>query len=213
MKEKFKKLIGDHAGLVFLWVCFLILFLFDAVFDPPASRACIMLLCCVIALPVAAVYLSVLPASYGEPSKMVPTKQPDVSLRVGKIMDNTLSANLYGSSVTGKLAYSMMRDPGYVDTIFVTFENRSGEPIITDTSFLIEKQVGLKWYEMKKAGAYGEAWEPLVIPCGQSGPIPFSLFGRYDYFTRGDYRFIKVLNGPTGAQTVYDVFTVNSKAY
>ena len=48
-----------------------------------------------------------------------------------------------------------LRDPGYLESIEVVFDNRTGASVAADCSFWLERQQYRKWYAVPQGSCYG----------------------------------------------------------
>ncbi|MEA4813966.1 MAG: immunoglobulin-like domain-containing protein [Oscillospiraceae bacterium] len=89
-------------------------------------------------------------------------------------------------------------EPGNLEKIFVSIDNKTGAPIQTDDSYTLERRVMGRWYQVDQLEGYEENWSPLDIPKGQSEHICFTAFGRYMTLAHGYYRVVKRFDTQSG---------------
>lgn len=206
----FQRLCAEQAWLVVFWIFCLFIFIDSLHTGADAVRPMLMSLLMLIGIPLAAYFYGRQKASYGVPSETVLTEPSPVVMTVESLERDTVSFRFmpYAGAPNGTGVRAQAADPGQVDRICVTFENRTGAPIKTDTSFLLERQFGLKWYQV---AAKGEAppWEAVELPEGASEPVFLLVFWQYPYLPQGAYRVVKQLQTVQGPVTVAAVFTVD----
>ena len=99
------------------------------------------------------------------------------------------------------------REPGNLERMTVVFENHTGAPIQTDTSYAIERQIRSKWYRVETDTAFADK-QPLALPEGVSAPVSFAPKEVYGVLAPGEYRLVKTMDTAAGAITAAAAFTI-----
>lgn len=91
----------------------------------------------------------------------------------------------------------------------VTFDNRTGAVIQTDTSYRMERRLRGKWYPVEPLAQMPEQWEALEIPAGKTEKVPIPSAPGYAGMTAGYYRMVKTVQTAKGARTVAAEFSLD----
>lgn len=97
---------------------------------------------------------------------------------------------------TGDPGYNLLHLPDFrteVDTVYITFVNRTGAPIVTDTSFTLERKTENVWRTLSPLPGKAAEWDVLELATGTTEHVPFQIGRLYDKLYQGDYRIIKTL--------------------
>ena len=84
----------------------------------------------------------------------------------------------------------------------VTFDNRTGTVIQTDTSYRMERRLLGKWYPVEPLAEVPEQWEALEIPVGKTEKVSIPSAPCYAGMTAGYYRMVKTVQTAKGLRTV-----------
>lgn len=133
------------------------------------------------------------------PAKTVLTENSPISMGVAALHYDSVRRYRIAVGRNGSVVTPHLRDPGYLESIEVVFDNRTGASVAADCSFWLERQQYRKWYAVPQGSCYGAPWEHLKIPEGRSERMILPVFGRYDYLRHGRYRAVKCLQTNRGA--------------
>ena len=96
-------------------------------------------------------------------------------------------------------------EPGNLEKIFISIDNKTGAPICTDDSYT-ERRVMGRWYQVEQLEGYAENLSPLDIPEGRTEHVCFTAFGRYMTLAQGYYRVVKTFDTAGGKLTLAGEF-------
>lgn len=213
-RNGFKMLWEEQSWVLVGWVFYLALSGMAILEDPTGPKSVLCIVIAVTLFPAMIYACGGRKTAHDDRSPYEITESKLFSMRVVRLgMDTvTLRGTYYGSGLTGMgvgIARPMMLDPGIVDSLCVEIVNHTGASIVTDTSFELERQRGLRWYRMAKGADYGDPWERLEIPEGTS-TVTLTLFGRYDTLPPGAYRAVKTVQTAAGSITAAAFFSFDA---
>ena len=100
-------------------------------------------------------------------------------------------------------------EPGMIRTFYVTFTNRTGGVIQTDTAYRLECRMRGTWYHVEETPGEKETPGALEIPEGTSEKLAIPASPRYPHLAPGYYRMVKTVETARGARTVAAGFSVD----
>ena len=212
-RNGFKILWEEQSWVLIGWVVYLVLSGVAILEDPTGPKSVLCIVIAVTLFPAMIYAYGRTKTARDDRSPYEITENKWLSMRVVRLgMDTvTLRGTSYGSGITGMgVGISRpMLDSGIVDSLCIEIVNGTGAPIVTDTSFELERQRGLRWYRMTKGADYGDPWERLEIPEGTSA-MTLTLFGRYDTLPHGAYRAVKTFRTAAGSITAAAFFSFDA---